>query len=242
MQTQRPKHGRRLWELLGAACIVAAAALFALLMLLRADERLHWYTAARELLSEAEEFVEALRPKPLFALAIMAIYALSAWVPLFTLSTLCLISAAVLPPLWALSLNVAGVTARCLLGYLWGQKRGGGRAWRVVLANRPLRKLLERDGAGNPWVLAVLRLTPIFPIGAVNRLYGSMEYRLGGFLLITLVGLAPRMAAYIFIGASVFDPLSPSFLVPLILILLVSGCTLLFWDTLVKFAGQRPGA
>ncbi|MDR3344828.1 MAG: VTT domain-containing protein [Oscillospiraceae bacterium] len=238
-QKQQPRRRRRFWEFLGVLCVAAAAAVFVLLMLLRADERFPWYTTARELLAQANNLVRALRPKPVFALAVLALYALGTFVPVFALSSLCLISAAVLPPPWALALNAAGVTLLCTLCYYRGKKRGGGRAWRFVLANRPLRSLLERDGAGNPWVLCVLRLTPVFPMGAVSRLYGAMEYRLGDFLWVTLAGLAPRMVAYIFIGSSVFDPLSPAFLTPLVLILLVSGCSLLFWDTLMSFASRR---
>ncbi|MDR1408737.1 MAG: VTT domain-containing protein [Oscillospiraceae bacterium] len=234
-----PKRGRRLWEFLGVLCVFVAAAVFVLLMLLRADERFPWYTTVREMLARVSDFVRALRPKPLFALAVLAIYAICVWMPVFTLSSLCLISAAVLPAGWALTLNVVGVTILCTLCYYRGEKRGGGKAWRFVLANRSLRSLLERGGAGNPWILGALRMTPVFPVGAVSRLYGAMEYRLGNFLWVTLAGLAPRMTAYIFIGSSVFDPLSPAFLTPIILILLVSGCSLLFWDALMKFAARR---
>ena len=228
------KRGRRLWEFMGYACILAAAGIFVLLMLLRADERFPWYTTAQELLAQTEDFVRALRPKPVFALAVLGIYALGSRVQILTLSSLCLLSAAVLPAYWALVLNAAGVVLLSTLSYYRGKKRGGGRAWRFVLANRPLRNLLERDGAGNPWVLGALRLAPVFPIGATGRLYGAMHYPRGDFLWVTLAGLAPRIVAYIFIGSSVFDPLSPAFLTPIILILLVSGCTLLFWKSLLE--------
>ncbi|MDR1806155.1 MAG: VTT domain-containing protein [Clostridium sp.] len=232
------RHGRRLWEFLGALCVFASAGVFALLLLLKANERFPWYTAARELLTAVEAAVRSLRPKPLFAIAVLALYALCAYAPLFTLSSLCLISAAVLPAVWALPLNAAGALLLSLLGYWRGKRHGGGRAWRFVLANRPLRSLLERDGAGNPWVLAALRFTPVFPVAAVSRLYGAMAYSRGKFLWLTLAGLTPRMAAYIFIGTSVFDPLSPAFLAPLGIVLLVSGASLLFWDALMRFAAR----
>ncbi|MDR0883549.1 MAG: hypothetical protein LBN05_02955 [Oscillospiraceae bacterium] len=236
---QKRRLGRRLWEFLGVLCVLGGAAAFVLLLLLRADERFPWYTTAREVLTGAETFLRSLRPKPLFALAIMLCYLLCAKVPIFALSTLCLVSAAVLPTPWALLLNTAGVSLLCTLKYRQGDKKGGGRAWDIVLRNRGLRTLLEREGAGNPWVLAALRLTPICPVGGVSRLYGAMEYPRGGFLWVTLAGLAPRMVAYTFLGRGVFDPLSTAFLSPLILVLLISGFTLLFWDTLLRFASGK---
>ncbi|MCL2024001.1 MAG: hypothetical protein FWG82_06500, partial [Oscillospiraceae bacterium] len=176
-----------------------------------------------------------------FALFVLGIYALGIRVQILPLTSLCLISAAVLTAPWALLLNGAGVVLMCFLRYRRGEKHDGGKAWGIVLRNRPLRGLLERDGGGNPWILLVIRLAPIFPVGSVSSLYGGLKYPLTPFLALSLGGLLPRILAACFIGTSVFDPLSPALLTPLILILLVTGCVLLFWKSLINLCGNSNG-
>jgi len=233
---------KRINLLLGAAglgCILLALACFALLLSLRVDGLWGWYAHYQEILREAEDYIRAIRPRWLFAAAILAAFTFWSFVPLFSLTTLCLMSGVILPVYMVLPLNAVGLSITFCLPYWRGHRYGVGKAWRFILKNTPARRLLERDSARNPWLLLALRLVPGFPVNSVSRIYGEKHYPPRNYIALSLFGFAPRLFSSTFIGSNMFDPLSAAFLTPLILILLVSGLSLLFVNTIWAFIDSR---
>ena len=223
---------------LGLGFILIALACFALLLSLRVDGLWDWYSYYQQILQEAEDYIRAIEPRWLFVAAMLAVFTLRSFAPLFALSTLCLMSGVMLPAFLSLPLNITGLGITFSLKYYLGCRRGGGRAWRFVATNTPVRKLLERDGVRNPWLLLAFRLVG-FPANSVSRVYGAMHYPYRNYILLSLLGFAPRLFSYTSIGKNMFDPLSAAFLTPLILILLVSGLSLLFINTIWAFVGKN---
>lgn len=76
-------------------------------------------------------------------------------------------------------------------------------------------------------MLFALRLIPGFPLGSVSRIYGSLRFPYWRFILLSAAGFAPKLLSYTFMGTNVFDPLSSAFLVPLMIVLTISGASLL---------------
>ena len=50
-----------------------------------------------------------------------------------------------------------------------------------------------------------------------------------------MLGYAPKLFSYTFIGVYVFDPLSVKFFVPIIVLLIISGVTVLGVNALINY-------
>lgn len=225
--------------LLGVLLLLFACALIALLFSLRVEGLWGWYQAVQNRLLDLETYIRSIEPHYLFVSVLLLAFALRSYVPLISVSALCLMSGVVLPVYVAIPLNVLGVGILQSVQYRKGKRKGGGRAWMFFAKNVPVRKLLERDGTANPWLLYAFRLIPSFPQGAVSRVYGAMHYPYRHYILISLTGFAPKLLSYTFIGQNVFDPLSASFLTPAIIILILSGLSLLFVNTIWSFVDKN---
>ena len=102
-----------------------------------------------------------------------------------------------------------------------------------------MREILEAKGALSPVLLFVFRLVPSFPINTISQLYGSMEYTYWKYILISLAGFAPKLLSYSFIGRNVYDPLSWSFILPIVVLLVLSGLSILLLNWSLELIEQR---
>lgn len=220
-----------------ALCIVFIVLLF----LSKNDDIRLWYSKYLEYLAASEYKVEHMDDKYSIFLIVLFLYAFKAVFPiyLYPVSALCAISSAVFPPYFSIPINLLGLTVLYSIKYFWGTKVGSSGVQSILQKNETVRYLVERDGKGNPWMLALFRLVPGIPINAVSKLYGALGFRYEYFLVLSLVGYAPLVASYTFIGRNVFNPLSTAFILPFILLFLLMGISMLAISKIVQIQSRR---
>lgn len=216
----------RIINIVGCACLVAAAALLVLIFLLRYEELWVWYKVYQQKLIEVETYIQSLEGWK-FVFAMLIVFIVRTFIPFLSVSGVCVLTGFVLPSYWALLVNLLGILVMVSIKYFIGMKFGSGNAWKLISKNESVRKIMERSGAGNKWMLFTLRLVPGFPLGSVSKIYGSMKFPYWKFLLLSAAGFAPKLISYTFIGTNVYDPLSTAFLMPIVVLLLISGVSLL---------------
>ena len=130
--------------------------------------------------------------------------------------------------------------------YFCGMRFGAGGAWRVICKNDKLRKLIRQDGRGNPSLLIALRLVPGMPVNSISGIYGSFDFGYWRFVLLSVIGFLPKLISFTLVGRNVYDPLSAGFLLPVMILLLATGFSLLsvngVWTTVektIEFANKR---
>lgn len=198
-----------------------------LMFLLRFDNLWRWYDIIENNLAELERYISEIPQKGLFVLAILLLFFIKCFVPIYPTSTVCFLTGVVLPVYLAVPVNLAGLCVMMTFKYFWGYRFGGGMAWKMITRFDGLRKLIEQDGKGNPWLLIGLRFVPGVPVNAVSTIYGSMKSDFFNFLVLSAAGFLPRLISFTIVGRNVFDPLSVGFLLPVMLISLLTGFTLL---------------
>ena len=76
------------------------------------------------------------------------------------------------------------------------------------------------------------------PINSISGIYGSFDFGYGKFVLLSVIGFLPKLISFTFVGRNLYDPLSPGFLVPIMLLMFFSGISLLsvngIWTTVEK--------
>lgn len=211
----------------GIALLISAAAVSIVVYLLRYDQLWLWYKVYQEKLLEAEQFVQSLGISWKFVLTMLIVFLVRTFIPFLAVSAICVLTGAVLPSYWALIVNFLGIIIMMSIKYFEGMKFGSGNAWKIISKNERARKIIESSGKVNKALLFALRLIPGFPLGSVSRIYGSLKFPYWRFILLSAAGFAPKLLSYTFMGTNVFDPLSSAFLVPLMIVLTISGASLL---------------
>ncbi len=211
----------------GFALLISAAAVSVVVYLLRYDQLWLWYNVYQEKLLEIEQFIQSLGISWKFVLTMLIVFLVRTFIPFLAVSAICVLTGAVLPSYWALIVNFLGIIIMMSIKYFEGMKFGSGNAWKIISKNERARKIIESSGKVNKALLFALRLIPGFPLGSVSRIYGSLRFPYWRFILLSAAGFAPKLLSYTFMGTNVFDPLSSAFLVPLMIVLTISGASLL---------------
>lgn len=194
-----------------------------LLALMQIEELSLWYETWQKQLLLLEERVIAIENRWLIVGAVMALFTLKSFFPPITIPAICFISGMVLPWYFALIVNILGMALLMTIRYLWGRQFGGGRAIRLLRKNDIIRRIFEKKGTGNPYTLFIFRLIPCFPVNSISRLYGAMKFDFRKYIVISLLGFMFKLLSYTIIGQNVYNPLSPSFLLPMIILFALSG-------------------
>lgn len=193
----------------------------------RYDALWFWYEDLRQKLTDLEDYIMNLNKYWQFIGAILLLYIIKSFIPIYFTSTLCLISGVFLPIWIAIPVNTVGVGLQMTIKYFWGKRFGAGYSWKLIQKNETLSKLFKSSGKGNPGLLFTIRLVPSTPVNTISAIYGSFDFGYEKFLLLSLAGFFPKLIMFTFTGKNMYDPLSAGFLVPIIILLFLTGFTLL---------------
>lgn len=134
----------------------------------------------------------------------------------------------------AATINIVGFVILVSIKFYWGRKFGGGGAHKLLLKSKTLSDFMEFQGNGNKWMLTVLRFVPVAPVGTVSRAYGATDMEYLPYVVFSVLGFLPRIISWSVVGCNIYDPFTPGFLVPFIVLSIISGISLLLLDTLFK--------
>lgn len=227
----------------GLIMIALSLAVAALLVSLEFEELWRWYTQVKNSLAELEEYILHIDITWRFVLAVLLLFAVKSVFPIYPTSTVCFITGAVLPMYFAIPVNILGFTVLVAIRYFWGRRFGAGNAWKMISKLDIARRLIQQDGKGNPALLIALRLIPGMPVNSISGIYGSFDFGFGKFWILSVIGFMPKLLSFTFVGRNVFDPLSSGFLVPIMILLFLTGISALsvngVWTTVEKIVRYR---
>ncbi len=231
----------KLLQILSVISFILAVVFIVLLILSRNKDIQNWYSAYLEYLASAEYKVEHMNNKYSVFLVVLFLYTFKAVFPvyLYPVSALCAVTSAVFPYYFSIPINLLGLACLYSIKYFWGTKVGANGVQSILQKSETVRYLVERDGRGNPWLLALFRLVPGIPVNQVSKLYGAMSFKYEYFLLLSLFGYSPLLISYTFIGRNVFNPLSTAFLLPFILLFLLIGISMLAISKIIQIQSRR---
>lgn len=215
--------------------LTALAVLILLASLLMNNQKiLEWYETFHQELTNFEHAVAAIPYRWVIPFVIILLFLTKLFLPLLPLSAICFISGMVFSVPWAVCLNLFGYGMLLSIKYRYGKSRGGGNVHKILRRHKTVRSVLEWGGKGNPFLLFIFRIVPGLPTNSVSQVYGAMEYPYGKFLSISLAGFFPRLVSYTVIGRNVYRPLSVAFIMPIVILLLLSGVSVFVFSRLLQ--------
>ncbi len=167
-------------------------------------------------------------------LCLLLLFAIKALVVLIPASFTCLVTALIFPFPVAVLINMGGYAIMFLIKYFWGKHVGEGNISKLVKHSKTLWKYVQDEengnGNGNPLVLFILRLVPTVPLNPISSMYGKMGYDLWKYMLLSLLGISLRVVSVTSLGSNVGNPFSSAFIIPLIVILFISGFSMIVFS------------
>lgn len=208
-------------------CFSCALVLIVLLRMFQIDEVLEWYNKYTETLASYEAWIKQNGATVLSAVIILVNFAIKAYIPWVPVSFLMVISGALFEWYIAFLINVFGMVILFSMKFLYGRTYGGGNTEKILAHYDKAHTFIDKGKLGSRMVLFFARLTPGVTTGAVSQLYGTTDISLSQFLLISVLGFSYKTFSYTTIGTNVYDPMSASFIIPLVFLLLFTGVGIL---------------
>lgn len=226
-ETRKKKTRTYVLNFIAFICFLTALALLVMLRLFQLDRVVEWYNKYTDTLKNFELWIQSNGSTWLSVLIILLNYALKAVIPWFPLSCICVAVGAIFKWYYALAINAVGMAVLFTIKFYWGKSYGGGNAEKILSKYDRAHTLVDNSKLGSTVILFLLRLVPATPVNSVSQLYGTTGINFWKYLLVSLAGFSYKLFSYTTIGHNVFDPMSASFIIPIIFLCLFTGIVVL---------------
>lgn len=231
---QREQKNSRVLKMLSIICFALAIGLVVIMTLLSDPRILKKLTEINEFFYEIEMFI-AKFDKFMAVAIILFFFIIKSVFPIIPFSVLFIGTGLVFSAPVAVCINAAGFGLLAGIKFLWGRRFGGGGAHKIVSRFDAVSDFMDFEGKGNKWMLVLLRFVPFVPVSAVSRAYGATDMRFTPFVIYSVIGFLPRLISWSVIGVNMTQPFTASFITPVIILLMISGVSLLVLDFLFRF-------
>lgn len=122
-------------------------------------------------------------------------------------------------------INMAGILLEVFTTYLLGRFLGGNRVELLLRKNKGGEKLLSLDLQDKPGFIFLVRFVPAFPIDFTSLFFGAFTKprHFPLYILMSLLGLAPRVIAFTILGDQIYDLLPMRFVITACMIAIPVG-------------------
>lgn len=117
----------------------------------------------------------------------------------------------------AIIINIIGIFAEVLLTYLLGMFLGGDYVKKLLSKNKGGQKILETNIENKFFPLLVIRALPVFPIDFMSLFLGSMKSNIFTYLIVSVVGIAPRVILFTILGEGIYDYIPTELIVKIVI-------------------------
>lgn len=188
------------------------------------------YIKYQSFMEKFEGRVSELPNKFLICICILLLFSIKSIIVLIPATMTCMVTALIFPFEIAIIINILGYILIFTAKYHWGRYIDAGYIHHLVKHSKFLYKYIQDEeggyATGNPLLLFILRLVPTVPINPISAMYGHMGYDYWKFLLLSMLGASLKIVSFTALGSNIGNPFSTAFIIPLILILFVSGVSM----------------
>ena len=170
----------------------------------------------------------------LFLMGLYALKSISVFFPLVILQIAAgfLFSAPV-----AIIVNIFGMVIACTLPYLLGKFAGAEAAQKKISENEKISRIIERQKEHEFFLTFFLRVISCLPGDLVSMYLGTLNFNFLKYLLASVLGILPGLVPATLLGQSITEPLSPQFIISL---LITIACSLISMLVFYVYNKREP--
>ena len=147
------------------------------------------------------------------ALVLLVVYGIKAVVMVIPAPALYMAAGAAFPVEWALLVTYMGLFISLSIGYYTGKHLGEDAINALLAKNKRVSTFLELQHKNLPSFCFIARILPL-PKDPMSMFFGSIKMPFSRYLIISMLGMSPIMIPNVIAGHAISQPLSPEFLVP----------------------------
>jgi uncharacterized membrane protein YdjX (TVP38/TMEM64 family) len=123
---------------------------------------------------------------------------------------------------WGSLYSLIGGDAGALIAFAAG--RFLGKSFVEQIVGERFQSMLQKIAKHGFQIIFYLRMVPVIPYNALNLLAGASPIAFRDYFWATMIGMVPGTILFAFLGDALWHPLSPKFLLALVLIAASVGC------------------
>lgn len=161
-------------------------------------------------------------------LLVLGIYAVKAVLFFIPVMFLYILTGNLFPPMYSILVNIIGLAITMSLTFFLGKLLGRELVKKIIRRFPKVQKFMEKSDKNNVTLFA-LRASNVFPVELISLVCGCTGYRYWGFLGLSLLAMVPSLIPFTLMGDSLRDPLSPGFLIPFgIALVMMAGSLIVY--------------
>ena len=134
----------------------------------------------------------------------------------------------------AVALSLIGIALEVSGTYVLGRVLGGDYVERLLKKTRAGDKMLNLKGSTKGSALFMARLLPVFPIDFFSLFAGSMKYPCLPYLILSVLGIAPRVILFTLLGEKAYDLIPMAWILRIVLILIPAAAVAFVVKALIR--------
>lgn len=134
----------------------------------------------------------------------------------------------------ALFISLCGIALEVAVTYWLGRALGGDYVRRLLSKAKGGDKLLNMKDSGKFSSLFVIRVLPLFPIDFASLFLGSIKLPFIRYLLISVLGIAPRVVLFTVLGDGIYEVFPMDLLLKAVLVIIPIAAAVFVVRWLVK--------
>lgn len=161
-------------------------------------------------------------------LLVLAIYAVKSVLFFIPVAFLYILTGNLFPPIYSILINILGLSLTMSLTFWLGKKLGKPFVKKLIRKSPKVERFMENSDKSQVTLFA-LRASNVFPVELISLVCGCTGYRYRSFLGLSLLAMVPSLIPFTLMGDSLRDPLSPGFLIPFgIVMVLMAGSLIIY--------------
>lgn len=191
---------------------------------------------------DPREIIDYINASPNRGLLILiGLFSLKAVTFVIPIALLFIASGAFLPLFQAIVLTFLLIAIEFTLTFVIGRRLGQEKVSSYLSKNKKTRKLLSMNLEEGFLISMILRIVPNPSVDFTTLLLSTTNVTYKTFILGSLIGISPSLLTYIFIGEAIWDPLSIAFIIPIIVRVVLSVGSFVYYKKSPRFKNIRNG-
>ncbi len=153
---------------------------------------------------DVEKLLSGFDNTALIIAVVLALYAVKGLIFVLPASVIYVAVGVILDTWLAIAVNLAGIFIEITVTYVLGRFLRGNYVKNLLSKKKAGQKLLEMNIQDKKSVIFTIRLLPVFPIDFASLFFGASESSAPLYMLLSVLGLAPRVILFTVIGDNLF--------------------------------------
>ena len=154
---------------------------------------------------DIKELLSFTDDKVVMTAVILAVYFVKALVFVVPASVIYVAVGAVLGPVHAVLVNLAGIFIEVSATFFLGRFLGKDAVHKLLSRNDAGKKILEKDLGSKTSVLLTIRAVPAFPIDFISLFYGASDCKYLKYAMLSVLGISWRVILFTLLGDAAFE-------------------------------------